>query len=409
MKNSWENPHRWGMLGLATAVQTGATLVTYGVGPLSAVWQQEFGWTRLQAGLLMSAVQLGPLLSMIWVGRMLDRDGERGWVGGGAVLLGLSVLTTMWGTGFSAFLLCLALTGLLYGTAQPGGSRAVARWFGDRERGLAMGIRQTGIPLGGALAGLALPFFSRVYGWEAGVGFQASVSILCGLAFLIFYREPSVCNPPKQSIPPLGESFRAVLGAPSLVPVLVSGIALVSLQMVLVTHWVSYVSERAGCSLEEGGRLLSLLLVSGAAGRVLLPWVSDRTDKGRQPFLLLCLAACGAGVWVIPFLSWQGGWIFLSLWIGFFGLGWYSLFLVQVAEAVEDQTVGFAVGFALTVNQIGIILAPVLFGWLADTSSYGVAWGAVGAGLTGAGFFQGRECFRSFSSSGGRKKEGRLL
>ncbi|GGA35768.1 hypothetical protein GCM10007416_05770 [Kroppenstedtia guangzhouensis] len=86
---------RWGMLGLAMAVQAGATLVTYGIGPLSAIWQQEFGWPHTQADLLMSAVQLGPLLSMIWVGRMLDRHGERG---------------------------------------------------------LAMGIRQTGIPIGGAVA-----------------------------------------------------------------------------------------------------------------------------------------------------------------------------------------------------------------------------------------------------------------
>ena len=35
--------------------------------------------------------------------------------------------------------------------------RAVMQWFPAGQRGLALGVRQTAIPLGGALVALALP------------------------------------------------------------------------------------------------------------------------------------------------------------------------------------------------------------------------------------------------------------
>ena len=38
------------------------------------------------------------------------------------------------------------------------GSKAIVKWFPPQRRGLAMGIRQTGIPIGGALAS-STPFF----------------------------------------------------------------------------------------------------------------------------------------------------------------------------------------------------------------------------------------------------------
>lgn len=65
--------YRWWALTLATGCQTTATLITYGVGPLSYYWQQAFGLTQMEAGLLLSVVNVGPLLSMLFVGHLLDR------------------------------------------------------------------------------------------------------------------------------------------------------------------------------------------------------------------------------------------------------------------------------------------------------------------------------------------------
>ncbi len=120
-----------------------------------------------------------------------------------------------------------------------------------------------------------LPVLSRAFGWKAAVGFQSSISVLCGLLFLIFYREPagvsSAICPLFVEMCPAGVA-NSVSG-----PGFGGGVFLVSFQMILVTHWASFSVERYHLSLGEGGKLLSVILIAGAAGRVILPWISDRS------------------------------------------------------------------------------------------------------------------------------------
>lgn len=47
---------------------------------------------------------------------------------------------------------------MFYSVSQPGGSKVILKWFRKENRGLAMGIRQAGIPIGGALAGVLIRF-----------------------------------------------------------------------------------------------------------------------------------------------------------------------------------------------------------------------------------------------------------
>ncbi|WP_188429678.1 hypothetical protein [Kroppenstedtia guangzhouensis] len=71
-------------------------------------------------------------------------------------------------------------------------------------------------------------------------------------------------------------------------------------------------------------------------GTGLLPWISDRFGGRRLSFLFFGVGACLGGTLLLLSLWVTGsGWgmVFLCVWIGFFGIGWYSLFLVQVAES----------------------------------------------------------------------------
>lgn len=53
--------YKWMILFIATLSQACATFVTYGVGPLAALWQRLYGLSQFQTGLLVSAVQIGPI------------------------------------------------------------------------------------------------------------------------------------------------------------------------------------------------------------------------------------------------------------------------------------------------------------------------------------------------------------
>ncbi|MBN2910061.1 MFS transporter [Polycladomyces sp. WAk] len=382
--------YRWMILAVATWVQATATLVTYGVGPLAAIWQKQWGLSAAQAGLLVSAVQVGPLLSMLLIGHALDRYGERWLVSLGACMLGMTFFLVSFTTHYLLLLLLLGIVGIWYGTAQPGGSKVILRWFPKKERGLAMGVRQAGIPIGGAIGGTLLPYLSLHFGWPSAVYAQSVLAVAGGLLFLALYREPQV--PPKhqrQTNSRFRQKIKAITSNRKMLPILCTGMIMVTLQMVLVGHLMLFFGNEKKTGLVIAGQLLSTALISGMAGRIVLAHISDRWWGGnRESVLHLSIWASVFGVTALIFLPavppvWS---LFvLSAWLGFFGIGWFSSFLLAVAEQAPPQSEGLMVSYALTLNQVAIILAPALFGWIADLTSYSIAWSLLVLLLLGNG------------------------
>ncbi|MEM5626356.1 MFS transporter [Bacillus wiedmannii] len=150
--------YKWLIVLVATLSQTAATFVTYGMGPIATFYQIEWNLTPLQTGFIVSAVNIGPMCSMLVFGYLMDKKGEKQIIGWGTILLGVSALTLVFVNNYMVLLLLLLWVGIWYGSAQTGGSTAIVKWFPNKHRGLALGIRQTGIPLGGALASVILSF-----------------------------------------------------------------------------------------------------------------------------------------------------------------------------------------------------------------------------------------------------------
>lgn len=376
----YENNFRWIVLGLATWAQATATFVTYGVGPLAAIWQQIYSLSQTQVGLLISVVNIGPLLSMLMIGHALDRYGERWIVGIGSLLLGLTMGFTSLTSSYGAFLFVLFFVGIHYGTAQPGGSKIVVKWFDSTQRGLAMGIRQAGIPIGGAMAGWIIPFLSTRYDWSIAVVCQATISILGGLLFLSIYRDPATENKQSTNNCNLMVELKRLLKQKELYPLLFTGFMLISLQMILVAHLMIFLKNMmVHVTFVTAGQMLSICLLFGMVGRIMLAWLSDTVWKGdRVQPLLLTIWSVVLGLLVLVSLPQVTPiWVLFILcaWLGFFGIGWYSLFIIQVTEKSGHDSIGFTVSYALTLNQIAIIVAPFLFGLLVDLQrSYFWSW-----------------------------------
>ncbi|MGG2015653.1 MFS transporter [Bacillus sp. S10(2024)] len=368
-KNDSTSSYKWIILLIATISQTFATFVTYGIGPLASLWQQVHHLSQFQTGLLVSAVNIGPIFSMLFFGNLMDRYGERWIVGGGSILLGVSMLFAYPVTNYTYVVVILLFVGVWYGTAQPGGSKAIVKWFPPQRRGLAMGVRQTGIPIGGALASSTLPFFFYNYGLSSVILVQAIAPICGGLLFILFYPDDHSPIQKAEAVSFLTK-LKKVQRNSSLYPVFLTGITMMSLQMVLVAHLMSYLTNEVHTSLHHAGTLLSVVLLGGMIGRVLLAWASDTVCKGNRVtplqitisitvLLLLCMS------YFISYITF-GSLIILCFFLGFFAIGWFSLFIILVSEKSDPQFIGLTVSFALTLNQFAIVLAPALFGILVD-------------------------------------------
>jgi len=368
--------YRWVILLVATLSQTAATFVTYGMGPVASFYQMEWHLTSFQTGLIVSAINIGPIFSMLLFGYLMDKKGEKQIIGWGSILLGLSALLLIPVNHYTTLLLVLIVVGIWYGSAQTGGSTAIVKWFPNKHRGLAIGIRQTGIPIGGALASTLLTYLYQHHHLSSVHLAQGLMAVGGGLLFLLLYKEPKQHDTATAPLIPFKEKMRAIRHNRALYPLFFVGIVMMSLQMIIIAHFMSYLHHEGGYTLTEAGRYLSLILLGGMLGRIVLAWMSDQYfAQKREPLLVLVMVATFLMVGCLPFVIHSKGLmiIFCSV-FGFLALGWYSIYITCVTEQSDSQAVGLTVSAALTINQFFIVLAPTVYGLLvAVFSSYQLA------------------------------------
>jgi predicted MFS family arabinose efflux permease len=385
--------YRWLVLAAATFAQATSSFAMLGVAALAGFLQRDFRLSGTETGLLITATYGAAVFSLLFVGDLLDRKSERLIIGIGGTIAFVALLAATRSGDFAVLLLCLLVAGLGFSVTQPGGSKSVSAWFRGGRLGLAMGIRQAGLPLGGAVAAATLPAIAATSGWRIAFAAGAAATLAGALVFATVYRPPAdgAAASKREAL-----SFAAVaslLRQPWLRNATIAGLALVSAQYAILTWLMLYLRDHSHIALTRGAWFLSLAQLAGAAGRVGLAAWSDRAPAARFRLLWLCMIAVAAGFVVLLLIPPQIPEVALALlaaWLGFFGLGWYGPWVAYLADTAPADKVGLTLGAAMAINQLGIIGAPPLLGLVHDlTGGYTALWAcaigvlAVAYGLTG--------------------------
>jgi predicted MFS family arabinose efflux permease len=386
--------YRWLVLAAATFAQATSSFAMLGVAALAGFLQRDFRLSGTETGLLITATYGAAVFSLLFVGDLLDRKSERLIIGIGGTIAFVALLAATRSGDFAVLLLCLLVAGLGFSVTQPGGSKSVSAWFRGGRLGLAMAIRQAGLPLGGAVAAATLPAIAATSGWRIAFAAGAAATLAGALVFATVYRPPAdgAAASKREAL-----SFAAVaslLRQPWLRNATIAGLALVSAQYAILTWLMLYLRDHSHIALTRGAWFLSLAQLAGAAGRVGLAAWSDRAPAARFRLLWLCMIAVAAGFVVLLLIPPQIPEVALALlaaWLGFFGLGWYGPWVAYLADTAPADKVGLTLGAAMAINQLGIIGAPPLLGLVHDlTGGYTALWAcaigvlAVAYGLTGA-------------------------
>ncbi len=363
------DPYRWTALALATSAQVLGCFLMQGLGALGPQMQQAIGLSAAELGLMVSAAQLAPIGGLLVAGALLDRFGERLIVGLGATMVAASIFAASRAGSYGALLFFLVVASIGYSTVQPGGGKAVASWFAPNQRGLAMGIRQAGLPLGAALATLLLPKAAELHGWRGAFVLGAFAALLGGLIFAAFYRAPLDGVAPRRVFASLTER-RALFRLPGMARIVWPGVTLVSLQFAFSVYLPLDFRDRFGLPTEVAIEMLFAAQAAGAFGRVALAYWSDHCASGRYLPLQISMVALIAGIGADMMLDAPSPALLLALalWLGFFGFGWYGPWIALVSETAPPGRIGFMIGLAMAINQIAVVLAPPAFGWLRDVS-----------------------------------------
>jgi len=396
--------YRWIVLTAATFAQASASFAMLGVAALAGFLQRDFKLTAAETGLLITATYGAAVFSLLFVGDLLDRKSESLIIGiGGAIAFVALMLATL-SDNFELLLLYLFVAGLGFSATQPGGSKSVSVWFRGDRLGLAMGIRQAGLPFGGAIAAASLPALAAASSWRAAFIAGAVASLGGALIFALVYRPPAGDAEAAPKRPAL--SYAAVAGLLRqswMRSAMLSGLVLVSAQYAILTWLMLYLRDHAHIPLTHAAWFLSLAQFAGVAGRIGLAAWSDRAPGARFRLLALSMLAVGGGILVLMFVPQQTPELLLALlaaWLGFFGLGWYGPWVAYLAESAPADKVGLTLGAAMAINQLGIIGAPPLLGLVHDlTGGYTALWTCVVAMLAVAYVLTGLTRKRSTAES----------
>jgi sugar phosphate permease len=349
--------------------------------PIAPFVQLEFDLSRSQLALLNIAMASGTYFTLILSGRLLDRVGERIMLLACGLITGFFAVTMLQTQSFPMTLILVGLMSIGTSIATPAGSKAVMGWFPPRIRGTAMGIRQIGIPVGGMTAGLILPPLALAFGWRSALAIGGILAITGSLVCCAFYRKPPEVPVEKQVVSRPG--FRELMARRDLWWISLYGIAMIGAQFTFSLYIVVFAHERLGFSPVAAGALLALGQGVAILFRIVWGVVSDVVFQGdRKAPLAIISALAGLGSFGVSFLTPEApGWLVFagSAALGASALGWQGVYVTAVSELAGQDAAGTALGFSLTVAQLGQLIAPPLFGYLADqTGSYQPSWVMLG-------------------------------
>jgi ACS family hexuronate transporter-like MFS transporter len=358
---------RWAILALVTLASAATALAALAVAPLAPFLVASLGLSRGQVGWLLPA------------GWLTDRHGVRVTLAVGQALTGgMVALAGLASDRLSALLACLVIGGFGFSVGNPATGKAVMEWFPSHERGLAMGIKQTGLTLGGIGGALLLPPLALEFGWRHALMIAGGLSAVAAVAVALGYARP----PLARTVPPLPRphvrDLSEFIRRPGVQALFACGFLLSLAQSSLLAYFALYATESFALSAVAAGWLLALAQAGGTASRLVWGVLSDRFLRGRRRPGVVITALIGAGAFAIfglgvtlpmPIVA------VLALIAGAGAFGWVGLYFALVAEIGGTRAAGLLTGVAVAAAWSGVLVGPLLFGLVLEiTGSYGPAW-----------------------------------
>ena len=318
-----------------------------------------------------SSFVAGRCLGAYASGLAADRLGERNVLLAGSLVTGVLVCLAA-GSPLALLFLLLFLGGLASSVATPAGGSLVVSAFPRHRHGLALGLRQAGVPAGGLAAAAFLPWVAHAWGWRVALVLAGVAAVVTALP-LLFVRAAAPAPAPERPVP------RRVHRDRNVVLLTIWGCLFVSGQYALVAYLPLDLNQRAGMSLAAASVLVAVAQAAGMFGRIGWGAASDRLlTLGRKP-LLLALTAVGvagaAALLALPSSAGTPTLVAVAALAGLGCIGFQGLMITMLADAAGPGHVGAATGFATTFLIGSIALSPPLYGLVADaTGSYRAIW-----------------------------------
>jgi MFS family permease len=367
---------------LATlAMQTLSTGAAYSFPAVAPAVARDLGIDGALVGFFISTVYGVGIISALFSPGFVHRYGAVR-VSQAVLLMTLVMLGTAAIGSVVSIALGAVLMGFAYGAAAPSSTHLLVPRTPRGSLNLVLSLRQIGVPLGGVLAGLAMPPLTLAFGWQTALLIEMSPVLVLMLLLQI----------PRAAWDRDRDPGRIIVNANLLRPLgllrtgsAVRRLALVSfvysgLQLCFIAFMTVHLTTKAGFSLVHAGQALAVYQVGGVVSRPVWGWMADHWLAARWLLGLQGVIACGAAFLAGSFdPSWTRPAVFIVCAVGgatasgFTGIAYGEWARLGGERRTEATGLGAATMFA------GVLVLPSLMSVIVTAqSSYETAYTIIG-------------------------------
>jgi MFS family permease len=288
-----------------------------------------------------------------------------------------------------ATVLAVALIGAAQGPINPASAHVLAQRVPREHFGVVFSLKQTGVPIGFALAGVLFPLLLGSVGWQNATLIAAGAAVVA--AFLVEPLRPlldvvAIGNRPRGNI---WHSIRFVMAHDQLRVLGCSAFVYVIAQHTFTFYLVTYLYEHCHLSIAEAGGLLSVSQLVGTGVRLVSGGMGDRFPRMQ----LLGWTGIGmtAGSVAIGMLSATTPlWLIALVVVGYGSvvISWNGTSQAEFAHLSPPGETAALAAVQTALAFSGAVFGPPLFALIASQVSYRTAFFAVAGCVLVAAMWQ---------------------
>lgn len=358
-------------LAITLVVQSTVSMVAVTVPVLAPSAAPDIGVSAASVGLYVSLLYAGSMLSSLWSGNFIFRYGALRVSQICLVLAGIGLMLTALAS-IPALILSALVIGFGYGPVTPASSHILARRSPARMMSFIFSLKQTGVPLGGVLAGAIVPSLVLLVGWKYAAIFIGVFAVSLVPLLAPFRNALDEDRQPERKITFRGVTrpLKMVLSHRPLRRLSIISFCYAGMQLCLFTYLVVFLTDDIRLSLVTAGLILSSAQMAGTIGRIV--W-GILADQFVPPLLLLGLLGLGMSIGSVATALISTDWsttiiVLIVILFGAAAIGWNGVYLAEAARRAPRGKAGEATGGTLFFTYLGVVLGPSIFAAVASSS-----------------------------------------
>ena len=339
-----------------------------GLPVLAPALRDAHSLSLVQVGVVLDSLWIGTLLTLLPWGVLADRFGERLVLAGGLTASGAALVGAGRAGSFGSLILLIGLAGAAGASVNAASGRAVMQWFPAAERGFALGVRQTAIPLGGLISALVLPALSlrSSFVFLAGLCIAGALFGAAAIREAAGFAEDDVLEPRG-----LGATLRD-----HRLWLLCAGSSLYLVAQLAITGFlVLFLHDERGLSQAEAAGVLAGVQVVAVVLRIGGGRWSDRLGSRMRPLRLVGLAsaltlAVATALLSAPLAVLIAAFVLAGGW----SMAWNGLSFTAAAEIAGRSRSGAALGMQQSALAAAGAIVPPAFAAVVAASSWRIGF-----------------------------------